>query len=196
MTRVIFAALIILGLLSLGACMPYLVGSDRPRFDASEYVKPLADGDYIFSREIPRPARLVGKGNQTLLTMVNEGGDEMTFVGGFVPLNKTEYFLYQVTDAIEKGALAKKKSAGETSYAPVTITADGVATWFSGPSECDTVCAAFLASHGIERDRANNTTVPDGLTRERLLAFYEELLPVLEAGGEEWVFARMKPVAK
>lgn len=163
--------------LCLAGCVPFVLAEQSRHFAASEYSYPLADGHYVVEGAVSS-VKLVTHGDHVAATVIEDGRETMTLIGGFIALGIPGHFIFQATDATENGK-AVGKAPEDTIYIPMRVTNNGEATWFAGPGHCDTECSGLLQDHGFRLD-GGEWKAPKGLSKTQVTAFYEALAPLLD----------------
>jgi hypothetical protein len=167
--------------LSLTGCVPFVLEGQSRHFAASEYSYPLADGLYVMEGQGRTSIRWVARPDHFAITVIEDGQETITTIGGFIALGTPGHFIFQATDATEKGKPVNK-TPDETSYIPARISKGGEVTWFTVPERCDTECSRLLQDHGFHLD-GGDWRAPKRLSRAQLTAFYEALAPLLDRSG-------------
>ncbi|MBF0324484.1 MAG: hypothetical protein HQL42_05370 [Alphaproteobacteria bacterium] len=183
-------------LLCFAGCTPLVLESGTRHFAAGEYSQALADGRYAVNESTPRLASIVNRPDHVEFHFEPDDSGPVTLIGGFVALRTPGFFIFQATDAIENGTPVEKKPGEATTYVPVRVAPSGEVTWYIGPKgQCDAQCAGLLSTHGFKRDGADRWNAPKPLSREQILAFYEDLAPILERQPDDWEGVRMIRIA-
>lgn len=187
-------AFLLLAAFGLTGCVPFLLNSDRPHFSPTEYVFPLAEGSYALEDGSDRPKTTeVSRADKgTALRTTEPGRKPFIFLGGFVALPETNLFVLQIEDAFEENTQSDK-APGETAYVPALVDASG-ATFFVGPKACQAECDALLSRHGFTRGGYGQWRAPKELSKERLIAFYRDLAPLLPGPPGKWETMRLNRI--
>ncbi|MEO5336243.1 MAG: hypothetical protein H7841_05015 [Magnetospirillum sp. WYHS-4] len=164
--------------LCMTGCVPFVLEGQSRHFAAREYSYPLADGIYVVEGEARTSVKLVAQTDHLAATVIEDGRETITLIGGFVALGTPGHFIFQATDATENGK-AVSKAPEETNYIPVRIANSGEVTWFAGPDRCDADCSRLLLDHDFRLDDGE-WKAPKGLSKAQLTAFYEALAPLLD----------------
>ncbi|OAN46096.1 hypothetical protein A6A04_20730 [Paramagnetospirillum marisnigri] len=167
--------------LCLAGCVPFVLEGQTRHFAASEYSYPLADGHYVVEGQGKSSVKLVARADHLAATVVEDGRETMTLIGGFIALGTSGHFIFQATDATENGK-AVSKAPDETTYLPIRVKNSDEATWFAGPDRCDAECSRLLLDHGFHLE-GGDWRAPKGLSKVQLMAFYEALAPLLDRSG-------------
>jgi hypothetical protein len=177
--------------LCLAGCVPFVLEGQARHFAASEYSYPLADGHYVVEGQGMSSLKLVVRADHLAATVVENGRETITLIGGFIALGTPGHYIFQATDATEDGK-AVSKVPDETIYISIRVTNSGEATWFAGPERCDAECSRLLLDHGF-RLEGGAWQAPKGLSRAQLTVFYEALAPLLDRSG--WKGTTMRRIA-
>ncbi len=185
---------LILVLVALAGCMPFVLRTDEPRFSSEEYRFPLAEGHYVFD-SLPQKSAVFSRRANSANIALYEQDDQppSTLTGGFIPLRIPGYFIFQATDMVDAKGKSDKEP-GETTYFPAHVDAGGV-TWYSGPKNCRAECDALFAAHGYTRDEKGGWREPSSPSADRIKAFYEDLAELMERlpAADAWESLRMTP---
>lgn len=188
MNKRLRAALALLAL-CLAGCVPFVLESQSAHFASSEYSYPVADGVYVWDRHPGTSTKVTTQADYVTITMTQGNGEEITMIGGFIALGSPGHFIFQVTDATGNGKAPDNKKPGETVYIPMRIASSEEVNWFPGPDRSDPDIARLLQAHGFDPLGNGEWKAPKNLSKAQLLAFYEELAPLLDR--TTWTGMRM-----
>ncbi|CAA7618619.1 exported hypothetical protein [Candidatus Terasakiella magnetica] len=192
MTACLRASLALLAL-CLAGCIPFVLENQSTHFASSEYSYPLTDGLYVLEGFSGASIRVATQPDQVTITMTQGNGEEVTMIGGFIALAASGHFIFQVTDASQKGKAPDNKKPGESLYVPMRITSSDEVNWFPGPERNDLDISRLLQVHGLASANNGEWTARKNLSKTQVRAFYEELAPLLDR--TTWRGTRMRRVA-
>jgi hypothetical protein len=189
-------AAVVLLVLGLAGCTPFVLASNSQHFAASEYTVALVDGTYAISQPSMKLAVVANRPHHVEIALEPDDDVPRTLIGGFIALKIPGHYIFQATDATENGAPVQKKPTENSTYIPVRIANSGEISWYIGPKKhCDMDCAALLSSYGFQQVGGTDWIVPKNLSRTVTLAFYEDLASLLERSPDNWEAVRTIRIA-
>lgn len=188
-------AFVLITLLScmLVGCVPFSLPSTEPLFSSSQYVRPIPAGRYVIDVEGRRIEFDVSFRENTLhITYSSKKDKQIEWVGGFIPLATSLYFIVELTEHYESGKrIGNNQAAG---HLPVKIEGNKV-TLIGGPKigHCNSECETFLTSHGFQRQGPFTGAMytpewafPGATTKPQLTDFYSALAEWFVNGQGNW----------
>lgn len=181
----------LIALLGVMGCVPLMLDSKQPYFEVADYVFPLNEGTYDIDdgSEHRSVAEVFRNGKGITIRTAEPGEKPNLILGGFVALKEPNYFIFQLEDIFEENSQSEKPP-GETAYVPAIVDATGV-TFYTGPKDCDAECDALFSRHGFTRGSYQQWRAPTEHSKERLIAFYRNLVTLLPGPQGKWDTMRL-----
>ncbi|MBI3444122.1 MAG: hypothetical protein HY055_01840 [Magnetospirillum sp.] len=190
------SSLLILSLLALVGCVPFMLESKQTYFPAEDYVFPLSDGWYSLGSMPGKPVSVSRRDGKIVISIHERRNHPPNdLIGGFIALSSSGFFIFQATDATEAGGKSEK-TGDEAAYFLAHVS-DGETRWYTGPRRCEAECVSQLAALGVSRDQDGDWHSRKPQSKEELRAFYEGVAAMIGADHipENWEADLMRKIS-